>query len=100
MKIKILLATMLLGLTGTAQVSADTLLIDEVTRNSADQADRPGGGLSMNDVEEKFGEPLRKYSAVGTPPITRWEYADYLVYFEGSTVLHSVRKHQSTQNSK
>ena len=56
MKIKILLATMLLGLTGTAQVSADTLLIDEVTRNSADQADRPGGGLSMNDVEEKFGE--------------------------------------------
>jgi hypothetical protein len=98
MKIKIFLATMLLGLAATAQVSADTLLIDEITRNSADQADRPSGGLSMSDVEKKFGEPMRKYAPVGTPAITRWEYADYLVYFEGETVLHSVRKHQNTQN--
>jgi len=98
MKIKIFLATMLLALAATTQVSADTLLIDEVMRNSADQADRPSGGLSMSDVEEKFGEPLRKYAAVGTPPITRWEYPDYVVYFEGEIVLHSVRKHQGTQD--
>lgn len=98
MKIKIFLATMLLVLAVTTQVSADTLLIDEVISSSADQADRPSGGLSMSDVEEKFGEPLRKYAAVGTPPITRWEYPDYVVYFEGEIVLHSVRKHQGTQD--
>jgi len=97
MKIKIFLATMLLTLAATTHVSADTLLIDEVMRNSADQADRPSGGLSMSDVEEKFGEPLRKYAAVGTPPITRWEYADYVVYFEGEIVLHSVRKHPAPE---
>ena len=98
MTIKILTATLLLGFAAVAQVSADTLLIDEIARNSADQGDRPSGGLSMSDVEARFGEPLQKFPAVGNPPITRWEYADYLVYFEGNTVLHSVRKHQETAN--
>lgn len=98
MTIKILTATLLLGFAAITQVSADTLLIDEIARNSVDQADRPSGGLSMGDVEARFGEPLRKFPAVGNPPITRWEYADYLVYFEGNTVLHSVRKHQESAN--
>lgn len=94
MRIKFLLATMLLGLGTSAQVSADTLLVDEITRASADKVDRPSAGQSMSDVEARFGEPLRKFDAVGNPPITRWEYADYLVYFEYQTVLHSVRKQQ------
>lgn len=94
MKIKTFLATIVLGLVATAQVSADTLLIDEITRDGGDQSSKPSAGLSMGDVEARFGAPLRKFDAVGNPPITRWEYADYLVYFEHQTVLHSVRKRQ------
>ena len=79
-----------LGLTATA--GADTLLIEAISKQSADEAGRPGGGMSMNEVEEGFGQPTVKHAAVGEPPITRWEYTDFIVYFEGQTVLHSVYK--------
>ncbi len=51
---------------------------------------RPTQGMSMADVEQKFGMPEQKFAAVGEPPITRWQYADFLVYFEHSHVIHSV----------
>lgn len=94
MKTKIFLATMLLGLAVNAQVSVDTLLIDEIAAHSAEQSEWPSAGLSMSNVEATYGQPLRKFDAVGSPPITRWEYAEYIVYFEHQTVLHSVRKRQ------
>jgi hypothetical protein len=31
--------------------------------------------------------------AVGEPPISRWEYTGYTVYFEHDLVLHSVIQH-------
>ena len=102
MKIKLVLTAMLLGLGPSlgpnldlglaASASADTLLIEIISQQSADEAGRPGGGMSMNQVEEGFGQPTVKHAAVGEPPISRWEYADFIVYFEGQTVLHSVLK--------
>lgn len=50
----------------------------------------PQRGASKAAVEQRFGTPLTKHSPVGTPPITRWDYQDYSVYFEGNTALHSV----------
>ncbi|MCJ7556641.1 MAG: hypothetical protein MUP90_06975 [Gammaproteobacteria bacterium] len=96
MKIEFVLTAMLfsLGLGVAATAGADTLLIETISRNSVDETSRPSGGLSMSQVEEGFGQPAIKHAAVGEPPISRWEYADFIVYFEGQTVLHSVRKHQ------
>jgi len=51
---------------------------------------RPTRGMSMGDVEQKFGAPEQKFAAVGEPPITRWQYAGFVVYFENSHVIHSV----------
>ncbi len=56
--------------------------------------ERPSRGMSPQQVEARYGAPLTRHGAVGTPPISSWEYADYLVYFEYNHVLHTVLKHQ------
>ncbi|WP_461516193.1 hypothetical protein [Porticoccus sp.] len=53
---------------------------------------RPTPGIHKDKVREQFGEPLSMHEAVGDPPISSWEYADFLVYFEHDLVLHSVLK--------
>ncbi len=72
----------------TGGVSADTLLIQSIEKNSA--IPRPDRGVLMAEVEREYGRPVKKYSAIGTPPITRWVYADITVYFENERVIHSV----------
>jgi len=52
----------------------------------------PARGMNMENVEHIFGTPLEKYEPVGKPPITRWDYSDYVVYFEYNLVLHTVLK--------
>ncbi|MCW8846398.1 MAG: hypothetical protein OQK99_11220 [Gammaproteobacteria bacterium] len=94
MKIKHVLTAALFGLGLAASAGADTLLIDIISQDNANEVSRPAGGLDMSQVEANFGPPTIKHAAVGDPPISRWEYADFVVYFEGQTVLHSVRKHQ------
>lgn len=53
----------------------------------------PGRGMHMNQVEARFGAPKEKLPAVGQPPITRWVYANYTVYFEYDIVIDSVIHH-------
>lgn len=52
--------------------------------------DRPRTGLSMDQVTAKFGGPDQQLPAVGNPPITRWVYDGFTVYFENDRVIHSV----------
>jgi hypothetical protein len=79
----------ILGLTAlTPAVGADVLLIKEVRQ--VERMDLPQNGLSKADVEARFGTPEIKHEPVGDPPITRWQYGDYSVYFEFETVLFSV----------
>lgn len=52
----------------------------------------PTRGMSMNQVEQTFGSPVARRAAVGDPPITRWEYGEFIVYFEYKHVIHSVPK--------
>jgi hypothetical protein len=53
----------------------------------------PRRGQSMQQVRNRWGEPQRRWPAVGDPPITRWEYTDFSVYFEYRHALHSVVHH-------
>jgi hypothetical protein len=69
---------------------ADTLLIDAVESNARSALSRPTRGMSMERVESLFGSPTARVPAVGDPPITRWEYPDFIVYFEYEIVLHSA----------
>lgn len=73
--------------------SADTLLIDKINQappNVTGGMLRPTLGMTMDEVEQQFGAPSNKYAPVGNPPITRWVYPDFAVYFEYQTVLTSV----------
>jgi hypothetical protein len=44
----------------------------------------------MTEVEKHFGAPTEKHATVGQPPITRWDYAGFSVFFEHDRVIHSV----------
>ncbi len=68
--------------------TADTL---QLPRYGDGDAAIPWRGMSMSAVERRFGSPQRKLPAVGEPPITRWVYGDYKVFFEHQFVIHSVR---------
>jgi hypothetical protein len=50
----------------------------------------PARGMTMTQVAGKFGDPLTKVPAVGKPPISRWEYSGFVVYFERDHVIHAV----------
>jgi len=50
----------------------------------------PARGMSMAQVASKFGDPVSKVAAVGKPPISRWEYSGFVVYFERDHVIHAV----------
>jgi hypothetical protein len=50
----------------------------------------PSRGMTMDQVASKFGAPVTKVPAVGNPPISRWEYPGFVVYFEHEHVIHSV----------
>lgn len=57
---------------------------------SAPAIQTPRNGASMAQVRQQYGNPLEEQPAVGEPPITRWEYDGYSVFFEHDLVLHSV----------
>ena len=73
-----------------APLSADVLILDEVRQ--VEGMDVPANGLSKSEVEARFGAPGVRHDAVGEPPISRWDYENYSVYFEYDLVLHAVLK--------
>ena len=50
----------------------------------------PVRGMSSSKVMAEYGEPEQKTAPVGEPPISRWDYPDFQVYFERATVITSV----------
>ncbi len=52
----------------------------------------PVRGMHMEQVEITYGKPMGINPPVGEPPITRWDYPGFAVYFEYSYVIQSVPK--------
>jgi len=69
-------------------LQADVLLIEQVRQ--AERMTVPENGQTQADVEARFGTPLGKRSPVGDPPISRWDYEHWNVYFEYDRVLFTV----------
>lgn len=80
----LLMATLLVA----APALAETL--STATGDPAATADRPHRGSTMAAVQSQYGEPTNRHAAVGDPPITRWDYPQFAVYFEHDRVLHAV----------
>ncbi len=65
-------------------------------QKQARKVEMPRRGMSMKQVEKKFGKPIKVIPPTGPtskarPPITRWVYDDYIVYFERNLVIHSAK---------
>ena len=56
------------------------------------QSGKPTRGMSTDSVRANFGRPRSTSDAVGAPPISRWQYAGFVVFFEYDRVIHSVTK--------
>jgi hypothetical protein len=97
MKLKFVLASasvVAAGLLAAAAVHADTF---DVRKNAerSHRADLPRRGMTMAQVEQRYGAPVDKLPTAGGdaprhPPINRWRYSGYTVYFERNRVIHSV----------
>jgi hypothetical protein len=57
-----------------------------------DEPGKPTRGMTQDSVEANFGAPQNRRAAVGDPPITRWEYANFVVFFEYDKVIHAVSR--------
>ena len=71
----------------------DVLLMESIVNtppNSSQGVPRPTKGMSMQTVKSQFCEPSQEHPRIGTPPITRWDYPEYSVFFEYQHVLTSV----------
>lgn len=93
----LLAALPLVSLAGEETVTrGDTLIVEEMQGESQPRRTReatrpvPVRGQAMANVRNVFGEPPQEHAPVGDPPITRWDYDGYSVFFEYDKVLHTV----------
>lgn len=82
-----------LSLAQSSEERVDRLLIERTRQ--AESANLPSRGMRMADVEARFGAPQQKRTPVGGdrpqhPPITRWVYPAFSVYFEHDRVVSAV----------
>ncbi len=86
-------ALLLIALLCVSELRAQTIEIPLGEQGRAD-LDLPARGDSQRAVLERFGLADEEHPAVGRPPITRWDYREFSVYFESGRVIDSVRHHQ------
>lgn len=79
---------LLSGLMGT--LSAEELHIPVGEQAGLQPISVPLNGESRQRVLRHFGPPDKEYPRVGKPPITRWDYSQFSVYFEYDRVINSV----------
>ena len=88
----ITIVAVLLGAFGVSH--ADTLQMEGI--DAGTDSSRPTRGMTAASVESRFGAPATKVAAVGDPPISRWEYQNFVVFFEYDRVIHAVVKRKKS----
>ena len=90
MKSGLLAAAALVATALAGAASAETIVMGDGIAVRESAIAHPNRGMSMSNVEAKFGQPANRHNAVGEPPITRWDYPGFSVYFEHQFVIHAV----------
>lgn len=98
---KSIIQVLLLSLASCAQLlHAEAIKIPIGTQSpELNKMSRPTVGMTKARVKSHYGAPIKENAAVGKPPISNWEYASFIVYFEYDHVIDSVIKpiyHEST----
>src|SRR5689334_15771692 len=99
MRLNFLFASLLLTTAG-AQAQGDTVTTgdpDTVIVESSPAIHVPSKGMTKAAVARDFGEPSSRRRSVGgasrqQPPITRWDYGDFSVFFEYDHVVDAVQR--------
>jgi len=82
------------GLAASAVVAsvafAETVVVNDQVTVKQSSVDGPKRGITMSQVEARFGAPVTKHATVGEPPITRWDYTSFSVFFERDRVIDTV----------
>jgi hypothetical protein len=86
---------LILGIAIVSTSHADVLTVPSATDEAPaattfDRSQLPARGTNMNAVRNRFGEPASISGPIGNPPITRWTYDDFLVFFEYRHVINAV----------
>ncbi|SEP78627.1 hypothetical protein SAMN05421693_10617 [Ectothiorhodospira magna] len=71
-------------------VAADVLVMPNGEPQVVRLSEQPQRGMHQNTVIRYHGEPHTRHPTVGQPPITRWDYDQFAVVFEGAHVIHTV----------
>lgn len=92
MRLFSLTATALLSAGISLNAAADVLQMPGTSPQTGEsqQMEMPVRGMHMDQVRAMFGQPREILPPVGDPPISRWVYDGYTVYFEYSYVIQSV----------
>lgn len=85
-------ATLAVAAAVSLPIAAQNLSIPGTDTSAEARIAFPARGMTMSQVAKNYGEPVRRRAPVGDPPITRWEYDNFVVYFEYKHVIHSVPK--------
>ncbi|MGC8518364.1 MAG: hypothetical protein ACP5P4_07510 [Steroidobacteraceae bacterium] len=89
MRARVLLA-LLAACAVSATAVAETVVINGQVHVAPTTLPHPHRSQTMRQVEQRFGRPEKRYAAVGRPPITRWDYRNFSVFFEYNRVVHAV----------
>ena len=76
--------------TATRDASRGTVLDVPAAGQSSAPVALPRRAITKAAVRRQYGPPERRFAPVGDPPITRWDYPGFRVFFEYDRVLHSV----------
>lgn len=87
----ILIATSLIAAAVHLGVNAEEIAVPAGAQGDSNVV-TPNTGTTKDNVARHFGQPGQASGAVGEPPISRWEYGQFFVYFEHDRVIHSVLK--------
>ena len=90
-----MLAALLAACATAGAAVAETIVVNDQVQVRESQAVVPQRGLTMSEVEKHFGAPAARHPPVGggssrQPPITRWDYNGFSVFFEHERVIHAV----------
>lgn len=92
-----LLLTLLPTLSFSSIANAEVIEIPVGQQSADHNITLPNRYSDKQTVLSEYGEPLYRSEATGTPPIIRWDYEGFSVYFEYDHVIHAVIKHTAQQ---
>jgi hypothetical protein len=90
-----ILVALLCGCALAGSAAAETIVVNDQVQVRQSSIECPKRGVTMGEVEKQFGAPVTRHPAVGgasphRPPITRWDYNGFSVFFERDRVIDSV----------